>query len=286
MSPPIPAQVFDTLAGFVKARSGIELGADKLYLLESRLEPVLRAAGLKDLAALADRLRNGREEAIGREVVEAMTTNESLFFRDNKPFAHCREQVLPRLHAIRSPTCPLRIWSAAASTGQEAYSLAMIVTELRPRLGARRAEIVGTDIAREPLARAREGLYTQFEVQRGLPMHLLVKHFAKEGAGWRISPSLREMVQFREMNLLGDLQFLGRFDIVMCRNVLIYFDQPTKSRVLRAIARQMAPDGVLYLGGAETILGLGDSFAPLPGERGAYGLIATTSKAEPMPVSP
>jgi chemotaxis protein methyltransferase CheR len=201
-----------------------------------------------------------------------MTTNESFFFRDDKPFQHFRAQALPRLVAARAAGAPLRIWSAASSSGQEAYSLAMILLECRAVLGDRRVEIVGTDLARDQLARARDGLYTQFEVQRGLPVQLLMRHFKREDAAWRISDALRAMVQWKEWNLLGDLRPLGRFDIVFCRNVLIYFDQPTKTRALEAIAGQMAPDGMLYLGGAETVLGLTTRFAPLPAERGVYGL--------------
>ncbi len=234
----------------------------------------MRSFRLGSLTELADRLRRPDGEKLVRDVVEAMTTNESLFFRDDKPFAHVRAEALPRLLAKRSRDASLRIWSAAASTGQEAYSLAICMAESAAQLAGRRIEIVGTDIARQPLNRAREGLYTQFEMQRGLPIQYLVKYFAKEGSHWRISAALRAMVEFREWNLLGDLRSLGRFDIVFCRNVLIYFDAPTKARVLEAIAQQINPDGVLYLGGAETILGVTARFAPVPGQRGVYGLAA------------
>ncbi|MGH7042498.1 MAG: CheR family methyltransferase, partial [Acetobacteraceae bacterium] len=188
-----------------------------------------------------------------------------------KPFLHFRTEALPRLHATRPPGVALRVWSAAASTGQEAYSLAMILADLRLTLGDRRVEILGTDLAREPLLRARAGLYSQFEVQRGLPVQMLVKHFRKEEQNWRISEALRAAVTFREWNLLDDPGPLGRFDVVFCRNVLIYFDPPTKRRVLGAIARQLAPDGVLYLGGAETVLGVTDQLVPLADQPGAYG---------------
>ena len=264
-------QGFETLAGVLYRGSGLALGPDKHYLLENRMAPVLRQHGLADLDALAARLRAGAPE-LERALVEAMTTNESSFFRDDKPFAHVRAAALPRLHAARPPGAKLRIWSAAASTGQEAYSLAIIVAESRALLSGREVEIVGTDIAREPLARAREGLYTQFEVQRGLPMQMLVRYFRKDGGNWRISDAIRGMAGFREWNLLGDLRPLGQFDIVFCRNVLLYFDPPTKARVLEAIARQMAPDGVLYLGGAETVLGVTDRFAALANDRAVYGL--------------
>jgi len=272
MSAALSPGAFGTLAELLKSRSGLVIGPDKTYLLETRLAPILKREKLRDLNDLAEKLRGRSAEAVARDVVEAMTTNESFFFRDDKPFQHFRTQALPRMLAARPAGTPLRIWSAAASSGQEAYSLAMILTENRATVGDRRVEIVGTDIARDQLARARDGLYTQFEVQRGLPVQMLMRYFKRDDAGWRISETLRGMVQWREWNLLGDLRPLGRFDIVFCRNVLIYFDQATKSRALEAIAGQMAPDGMLYLGGAETVLGLTTRFAPLPSERGVYGL--------------
>ena len=269
---------FECLASLLYAGSGLVIGPDKTYLLETRLAPLLKQHGIPDIDALAARLRPGltgmplARSATGLEqdIIEAMTTNESLFFRDDKPFTHFRTHALPRLLATRSPGVKLRLWSAAASSGQEAYSLAMTLAEMRTALAGRCIEIVGTDIARDQLARAQEGLYSQFEVQRGLPIQHLVKHFTKEGANWRLNPELRAMVQFRAWNLLSDLRGLGQFDIVFCRNVLIYFDQPTKARVLEAIARQMPSDGLLYLGGAETVLGITDAFASVPGERGVY----------------
>ena len=169
------------------------------------------------------------------------------------------------------------MWSAASSSGQEAYSIAMIIAECRAGIGNRRIEIVGTDLARDQVVRSRDGLYTQFEVQRGLPVQMLMRYFRKEETGWRISEAIRAMVQFREWNLLGDLRALGQFDVVFCRNVLIYFDQPTKAKVLDAVAQQMPADGVLYLGGAETVLGITSRFAPLASERGVYGLAAAAA---------
>ncbi|CAH2604010.1 Chemotaxis protein methyltransferase CheR [Rhodovastum atsumiense] len=263
---------FEVFATVLRNGSGLAIGPDKTYLLETRLVPILRREGLPGLDALAARLRLPGCGTLARDVVEAMTTNESFFFRDDRPFAHVRDHALPRLHAARPAGTRLRLWSAAASTGQEAYSLAMIISEIQAMLTGRGVEILGTDIARAPLARARAGLYTQFEIQRGLPMQMLVRHFRKEGAQWRIAPALRNMTVFREWNLLDDLRPLGRFDIVFCRNVLIYFDPPTKTCVLEAIARQMAPDGLLYLGGAETVLGLCDRFVPYGEERGVYTL--------------
>ena len=268
---------FAALAALLKARSGLVIGTDKIYLLESRLADILRRENIPDLNALPDRLMRSDGETITRNVVEAMTTNESFFFRDDRPFQHFRQQAIPRLLAARPDGATLRIWSAAASSGQEAYSLAMLVAEAVALLGRRKIEILGTDIAREQLARARAGIYTQFEVQRGLPVQMLMKYFRKDGTRWEINETLRSMVQFREWNLLSDPRPLGRFDIVFCRNVLIYFDQPTKGRVLEAIAGQMPPDGLLYLGGAETVLGITSRLTSLPNERGVYGLVSTAT---------
>jgi chemotaxis protein methyltransferase CheR len=268
---------FAAIADMLKARSGLVIGQDKLYLLETRLAPILKREGLKSLAELAARLRGGG--ALERDVVEAMTTNESLFFRDGKPFEALRKSVLPKLHATRPPGAALRIWSAAASTGQEAYSIAMVVAELAPSMPGRRVDILATDLAREPLDRAREGLYTQFEIQRGLPMQMLVKHFSKDDAQWPVKKPLRDAVTFKEWNLLADLRPLGLFDVVFCRNVLIYFDPPTKRRVLDALARQIPNDGVLFLGGAETVLGLTEAFKPIPGENGVYARATLAASA-------
>lgn len=260
---------FGSIAAMLKARSGLALGADKDYLVQARLEPILKRRALPNLVVLAERMRV--DPSLEREVVEAMTTNETLFFRDGRPFDHLRDVMLPMLHASRPKGMTLRIWSAAASTGQEAYSLAMLISEMGPALAGRVIEIIGTDIAREPLARGAQGLYSQFEVQRGLPARLLVKYFKKEDAGWRISQQLRDMVKFREWNLLSDLSGLGRFDVVFCRNVLIYFDQSLKARTLEAISRQLSPDGAIYLGGAETVLGLNSGLSALAGGHGIFG---------------
>jgi len=259
---------FNAIAAVLKARSGLILGPDKVYLVETRLAAIMKREGVRDLTALSAKLRTG--SPLECEVVEAMTTNESLFFRDNKPFDALRQRILPRLHRSRPAGAALRIWSAAASTGQEAYSIAMIAAEMAAAMPGRRVEIVGTDLAREPLQRARDGLYSQFEVQRGLSMQHLVTFFTKEDSQWRIKQSLRDAVSFREWNLLADLRALGQFDVVFCRNVLIYFDAATKSQVLNAIIKQMPADGVLFLGGAETVLGLTDVFRAVPGENGAY----------------
>ena len=272
MTAPVSPIAFETLARLLRTTSGLTIGTDKLYLLETRLAPIIKREKLTDLNGLAERLGSHRNDALAREVVEAMTTDESSFFRDDKPFVHFRAVALPGLAASRQPGGTLRVWSAAASSGQEAYSLAMIVAESAAVLGSRKVEIIGTDLARQRLARAREGLYSQFEVQRGLPVQMLMRYFRKEESNWRIADSIRGMVRFLECNLLSDLRPLGRFDIVFLRNVLIYFDQPTKTRVLEAVAGLMPPDGLLYLGGAETVLGITPRFATVPDARGVYAV--------------
>jgi chemotaxis protein methyltransferase CheR len=263
---------FDMFSTLLKQRSGLVLTRDKAYLLESRLMPVARKWNMKGLEELAITVRTRKDEALLRDITEAMTTNESSFFRDQKPFDQFRQLVLPRLMAARAAKRSIRIWSAACSSGQEAYSLAMILNDEAAKLAGWRVEIVGTDISAEMVERSKAGVYTQFEVQRGLPITMLVKHFKQNGDKWQISPQLRQMASFREWNLLGDLSALGQFDIVFCRNVLIYFDGPTKGKVLEGIARQMPQDGVLYLGGAETVLGITDRFKPVDGQRGLYSL--------------
>jgi chemotaxis protein methyltransferase CheR len=281
MTAPLSPLAFDTLANLLKTKSGLVIGKDKLYLLETRLSEIVKREKLADMNVLAERLRRPGSDTLARDVVEAMTTNESFFFRDDKPFLHFRTQALPRLVAARPPGSTIRVWSAASSSGQEAYSLAMIVAESSTLLGGRKVEIVGTDIARDQLARAREGVYSQFEVQRGLPVQMLMKYFRKEDNNWRIADAIRAMAQFREFNLLSDPRLLGRFDIVFCRNVLIYFDQSTKTRVLEAVGGLMPPDGLLYLGGAETVLGITSRFAPMPNERGVYGVTPASAAAAP-----
>jgi len=261
---------FTFVSDMLKKRSGLVLTADKAYLIESRLMPVARNHGLSNIDDLITKMRSPGAEKIMVDVTEAMTTNESFFFRDTKPFDLFRDKVLPKIIENRKSQRNIRIWCAAASSGQEPYSLAMIVKEQAAKLTGFRFEIIGTDISRDILDKAKKGLYSQFEVQRGLPVQLLVKYFAKKGEHWEIKPEIRQMVTYKEFNLLNNLQPLGKFDIVFCRNVLIYFDPPTKKMVLDNISRQMPEDGALFLGGAETVLGVSDKFKPVPEQRGVY----------------
>ncbi|MGH6948180.1 MAG: CheR family methyltransferase [Kiloniellales bacterium] len=271
---------FEMIARLLKERSGLTLTKDKAYLLESRLSPVARKWGFKGFDDLCLAIRGGRDEALLKDVTEAMTTNESFFFRDTKPFDQFRDLVLPSLLSSRGASKQIRIWSAACSNGQEPYSLAMILQEASAKLTGWRIEILATDLSTEVLQRGRDGVYTQFEVQRGLPITYLVKYFGKNGDRWRINEKIRSMVKFQPFNLLQSMSALGRFDVIFCRNVLIYFDQPTKTLVLDRIAGQMSENGFLFLGGAETVVGTSLRFQPMQGHRGVYTLATNTATAK------
>lgn len=261
---------YDFLRKLLKDRSGLVLSAEKQYLVESRLLPVARKAGLSTLTELVVKLRGAGAEALTNDVVEAMTTNESFFFRDKLPFEHFQNFIMPALLATRAKQKRIRIWCAAASTGQEPYSIAMVLKEMAKQTEGFRIEIIGTDISTEVLEKAKAGIYSQFEVQRGLPIQLLVKNFTQVGEMWQLASDVRAMVQFRPLNLLRDFSSLGMMDVIYCRNVLIYFDQATKVDVIDRLAKMMPPDGFLSLGAAETVVGLTDSFKAVTGRRGIY----------------
>ncbi len=264
--------IFNFISELLRSKSGLVLTPEKAYLLESRLTPIARRLEEGSVEDLIKRIQLKKEADIITEVVEAMTTNESFFFRDIKPFDLFRDNVLPHLLESRASSKSFRIWCAAASSGQEPYSLAITLMEQKAKLAGWRYDILGTDISRNILAKAQEGVYSQFEVQRGLPISLLVKYFSQEGEKWRVKPEVQEKVKYDYFNLLDSAASLGKFDVVFCRNVLIYFDQKTKGEVLGRIAGLMPPDGMLFLGGAETVLGVSDAFKPMPGQRGVYGL--------------
>jgi chemotaxis protein methyltransferase CheR len=260
---------YDYLRKLLKERSGLDLSADKQYLVESRLVPLARKAGLGGIPDLVAKMKSGAD-ALTTEVVEAMTTNETFFFRDKIPFDHLRDTILPLMLQSRASRRSLRIWSAACSTGQEPYSIAMCLKEKGAALAGWRIEIVGTDLSQEVLEKSRAGIYSQFEVQRGLPIQLLVKYFTQSGELWQISPEIRGMVQHRQLNLLQDFSHLGKFDVIFCRNVLIYFDQDTKINIFERLAKSLEPDGMLMLGAAESVVGITDAFRPYPDKRGLY----------------
>jgi chemotaxis protein methyltransferase CheR len=280
---------YDFLRTCLKARSGLVLSADKQYLVESRLLPVARKAGLANLAELVTTLKLAQDAALMTAVVEAMTTNESFFFRDKTPFEHFRSTIMPALFAARRSSRTIRIWCAAVATGQEPYSLAMCLKEIEAEIAGWRIELLATDLSGEVLEKARSGRYTQFEVQRGLPIQLLIRHFAQSGELWQIAPDIRAMVRYRQLNLLADFTQLGTFDLIFCRNVLIYFDQVTKTDVLNRLARVIAQDGFLVLGAAETVVGLSDRFKMVHDKRGLYvpaapaSRLATVGVAKPAP---
>jgi chemotaxis protein methyltransferase CheR len=259
---------YEFLRRLLKERSGLDLSADKQYLVESRLIPLARRAGLPGIAELVAKIKTGAE-ALTSDVVEAMTTNETFFFRDKIPFDHLREAILPALAQARASRRALRIWCAASSTGQEPYSIAMCVKEFAG-LSGWRVEIVATDLSQEVLEKSKAGIYSQFEVQRGLPIHMLVKYFTQTGELWQLNADIRAMVQHRQLNLLQDFSHLGTFDLIFCRNVLIYFDQDTKVGIFDRLARMLESDGVLALGAAESVVGISDAFKPYPERRGLY----------------
>jgi chemotaxis protein methyltransferase CheR len=276
---------YDYLRKLLKERSGLTLSADKQYLVESRLLPVARRIGVDGLGGLVQKLKSPGAEPLIVEVVEAMTTNESFFFRDKIPFDLFRNAIMPALLKTRAPQRQIRIWCAAASTGQEPYSIAICLKEMAQQVAGWRIEIIGTDLSTEVLEKSRVGLYSQFEVQRGLPIQMLVKYFTQVGETWQIGPDIRAMVQYKPLNLMHNFSHLGQFDVVFCRNVLIYFDQDTKVDVLGRIAKVMAPDAYLLLGAAETVVGLTDIFKPVPDQRGLYAPnAAAKSPAKPSPM--
>jgi chemotaxis protein methyltransferase CheR len=259
---------YEFLRKLLKERSGLDLSSDKQYLVESRLIPLARKAGLPGIAELVQRMKGGPDDMTS-EVVEAMTTNETFFFRDKIPFDHLRETILPALVQARAGRRALRIWCAASSTGQEPYSIAMCVKGFAALAGWR-VEIVATDLSQAVLEKSKAGIFSQFEVQRGLPIQMLVKHFTQIGELWQLNADIRSMVQHRQLNLLQDFSHLGTFDVIFCRNVLIYFDQDTKVGVLDRLARMLEPDGVLLLGAAESVVGISDAFKTYPDRRGLY----------------
>jgi chemotaxis protein methyltransferase CheR len=272
---------YEFLRKLLRDKSGLDLSADKQYLIESRLLPLARKTGLSSISDLVQKLRDGSSTLIS-QVVEAMTTNETFFFRDKVPFDHFREAIMPELLRARSNRKSIRIWCAAGSTGQEPYSLAMCLKEMSAALSGWRVEIVATDLSQEVLEKSKSGLYSQFEVQRGLPIQLLVKYFKQIGELWQVSAEIRSMVQHRQLNLLHDFSQLGTFDVIFCRNVLIYFDQETKINIFGRLAKSMEPDGFLVLGAAETVVGLTDVFKPLTERRGLYrptGTVAAKTSA-------
>jgi chemotaxis protein methyltransferase CheR len=260
---------YEYLRKFLKDNSGLDLSSDKQYLIESRLLPIARQAGLPGIGELVQKMKGG-SSPIANQVVETMTTNETFFFRDKMPFDHFRDSIMPEMLQARAARRSIRIWCAAGSTGQEPYSLAMCLKEMGAALAGWRVDILATDLSLEVIEKSRSGLYSQFEVQRGLPIQLLVKYFKQVGEFWQINADIRAMIQHRQLNLLHDFAQLGTFDVIFCRNVLIYFDQDTKVNIFCRLAKATESDGFLVLGAAETVVGLTDVYKPYPERRGLY----------------
>lgn len=261
---------YDHFCRLVRQRSGLVLTPEKAYLVSSRLAPLARAQGLGTVAELLAVLRIGASEALLQQAVDAMATHESYFFRDAAPFEQLADAVLPPLIAARQAQRSLRIWCAACSSGQEPYSVAMILMEMGHRLAGWKLDILATDMSEPILRKASAGLYNDFEVNRGLSAERQARWFKREADGWRVSPTLQQMVRFRPHNLLQGSTGLGTFDVIFCRNVLIYFDIDNKRQILDQLRRAMAVDGSLLLGSAETVLGVSDAVEPVPGLRGLY----------------
>lgn len=260
-----------SLTAAITRLTGFTTDPRRSQLMADRIAPVLASHGLQDPEELALRLRPGvADAALAAALVDAVVINETLFFRDRALFDALRTVLLPTLIDARRERRRLRFWSAACSTGQEPYSLAMLLDEQSRALAGWTLDVVGTDISRTALAAARAGVYSHFEVQRGLSTHQLLRHFRRLGTGWEISEALREAVTFSERNLLADFRGLGQFDLVCCRNVLMYMDPKRRNEILERIADILAPDGYLVLGAAETIVGLTEAFVALPGQSSIF----------------
>lgn len=279
------SQAFDALCEYLRRSSGLVMEQSKKYLVESRVMPIVRRERLSGLDELVMLLQKGTNPKLSKDVIEAMTINETYFFRDKSPFDQFRSVMLPALIAARQSEKRLRIWSAAASSGQEAYSLAMILDEHASRMPGWKIEIVGTDLSEPILEKARKGVYSQFEVQRGLPTPMLLRHFNQIGDSWQISDAMRSKVTFRQLNLLSDYTPLGRFDIIFCRNVLIYFDAARKQEILTRMSRILAPDGFLTLGASESLIGLKTDLVSHAEHRGIFTRAGGTAGVS-APASP
>ena len=253
----------------VQARSGMVINPDKTYRIETCLAPVARREGFADISEMVRDIQAKRDNALMWTVTEALANTETSFFRDRAPFQQFREDILPELAMARGDK-PIRIWSAACSTGQEPYSLAMIVDDEASKYPGMKIELFGSDLSERCLEKAQSGLYTQFEVQRGLPIRLLVRHFEKNDETWSLSPRIRQSVRWRRVNLLADLSGLGQFDVIFCRNVMSGFDREVSRRVLDQLAAALPEDGRLILGIDETGSDFTDALRPVSGRRGVY----------------
>ena len=273
---------FDYVRGIVRQHSAIALDDSKAYLVATRLVALAQREGVTTVSELVARLRADRGEELGRKVVEAMTTNETSFFRDLLPFEMLQRVLIPELIQRRARQRSLNIWSTACSTGQEPYSLAMLLRDHFPELHSWQTRILASDLSTDVLARARMGRFTQLEINRGVPVHLLVRYFKRQGLYWHVIDEIIRMIDFQLINLIGSWPSMVPMDIILLRNVLIYFDAESKSQVLNRIARLLAPDGYLILGGSETTFFNNDLFERVELERSAvYRLKVPSSYAGP-----
>jgi chemotaxis protein methyltransferase CheR len=266
---------FDYVRRLVYEHSAISLDDSKGYLVEARLAPVARREGMPSVSELIRSVRNG-DDRLRKDVAIALATHETTFFRDVHPFTALADTVIPDVLA-RNGGRSLAIWSAAASTGQEAYSLAMLTRDQFPGVPA--VTILGTDLSPDVVARARTGRFSQLEVNRGLPTRLLLKHFYRDGSAWQVCDELRRRVTFRQLNLARDFDGVPVMDVVFLRNVLIYFDGPTKVRVLERIARILRPGGYLFLGASETPFGIATSYERLQSGKAIFYRLTTGKEA-------
>ena len=252
-----------------RARAGLKLAPDKTYLMESRLAPLARREGFDSISSLLEAIRARREDPLVWAAVEALAGGETSFFRDREPFTLFRDEIVPQLARLRGGA-PIKVWSAACATGQEVYSLSMMLGELLEGDPALRVELAASDLSRLALERAQSGLYNQFEVQRGLPIRLLARHFEKEGEQWRLSGEVRQRVKWRRINLIAGLRQIGRFDVVFCRYVLWHMTEDAQRKIADDLAAIVPDDGYLVTGVKEPVVGLAEAFHPIAGRPGLY----------------
>jgi chemotaxis protein methyltransferase CheR len=265
----VNAEEIAQIVSLCRARAGLKVAADKTYLIESRLAPVARREGYDSISDLLAALRANREEPLIWSTVEAMAGGETSFFRDRNPFREFKDEILPQLARARAGQ-PIKVWSAACATGQEVYSLAMMIGDLVEADPPLRIELAASDLSRAALERAQSGLYNQFEVQRGLPIRLLAEHFEKEGEQWRLADTIRQRVRWRRINLIAGLRQIGRFDVVFCRFVLSHMTDEAQRKVVEDLSVILPDDGYLVLGLKEQIAGLAEAFQPIIGRPGLY----------------
>ncbi len=266
-------QSFDFITKHIREKSGISLTSDKTYLLESRLQPVARQHGFDDINAMISALQVQMNPAVLHDIIQSMTTNETMFFRDNKPFERLENIILPYIKEHVPTRKDIRIWSAASSTGQEAYTIALCLQQQAAKYPGYDFSIFGSDLCEDAVARAKAGTYSQFEVQRGMPIQMLVQFFnQQEGNQWQLKDEIRQKVSFQTHNLLHSPATFGKFDVIFCRNVLIYFDEDVKRQVMTNLTSTLRSPGFVVLGSAESPIGIADNLEMVEGAAGVYRL--------------